>query len=65
MAFFQDNLAYYFFFAGTSLRGKEALALLAFAHDVEAEEVCGAGFGAGAGDDGDDLAWLDVAAHFQ
>jgi len=35
------------------------------AHDVEAEEVGGAGLGAGSGDDGDDLAGADEAALFE
>ena len=42
---------------------KEAHAFLSvFAENVEAEEVGGTGLGAGAGDDGDDLAGTDIAA---
>jgi len=47
----------HFLFAG----GKELCAFRVLANHVQAEEVCGTGLGAGAGDDGDDLALADEA----
>lgn len=48
------------------LRSGEARGLLyVLAEDVEAEEVGGTGFSAGSGDDGDDLAWPDIAPLFE
>ena len=39
--------------------------LVAVADHVEAHEVGGAGFGAGSGDDADDLTGVDVALGFE
>ena len=57
------RLADFLFFSLRLFAGSlEKLALFVFADHVQAEEVGGAGAGARAGHNGDDIAGLDVAA---
>src|SRR5882757_11046807 len=62
MADFRSAL---FLFCGAAVGFGDWGFLVAVAYHVEAHEVGGAGFGAGSGDDADDLARVDVALGFE